>query len=96
MIKASISKLRAKFSQYLDAVRAGQEVLVTDRGKPVAILAPVRGDEEEETRRDALIRTGRLRPPRRPLAGGFWKKPRPADPEGRSLFALLEERAEGR
>jgi prevent-host-death family protein len=96
MKRASISRLKAKLSQYLDAVRGGEEVLVTDRGRPVARLAPVRGEEEEERRRDWLLRTGRLRPPRVPLPHGFFDEPRPSDPEGRSLLALLEERERGR
>jgi hypothetical protein len=49
-----------------------------------------------ESRRDWLIRTGRLRPPRRGVPAEFWGQPRPSDPEGRSLFGLLEEREEGR
>ncbi len=96
MRHASISKLKAKLSQYLDAVRGGEEIIVTDRGRPVARLSRVRGEEEEEGRRDWLLRTGRLRPPRAPLPQDFWDQPRPADPEGRSLFALIEEREEGR
>ncbi len=96
MRRASISKLKAKLSQYLDAVRGGEEILVTDRGRPVARLAPLHGAEEERSHRDWLLRTGRLRPPRRPLPPEFWDVPRPSDPEGRSLFALLEEREEGR
>ena len=96
MKRASISSLRAKLSQYLDAVREGEEVLVTDRGRAVARITPVRGTVEEDSRREWLVRTGRLRPPRKPLPARFWDRPRPADPEGRGLFALIEEREEGR
>lgn len=92
----SISRLKAKLSQYLDAVRRGEEIIVTDRGRPVARIAPVEGLAEESARRDELIRSGRLRPPRRALPKGFWEQRRPADPEGRSLSTLLEEREEGR
>lgn len=93
---ASISQLKARLSRFLDAVRQGEEIIVTDRGHPVARLAPVRGEFAEDARRDQLIRSGRLIPPRRPLPDGFWDRARPSDPEGRGLFALLEEREEGR
>ena len=93
---ASISQLKARLSQFLEAVRRGEEIIVTDRGNAVARLAPVRGELAEDARRDQLIRSGRLRPPRRQLPADFWDRPRPADPEGRGLFALLEEREEGR
>ena len=96
MIKVSISDLKARLSRYLRRVRAGQEVLITDRGRPVARLVPMRGLNEQDGRMQQLVRSGRLRPPRSALPSDFWDRPRPADPEGRALFTLLEERAEGR
>jgi prevent-host-death family protein len=45
MIKVSSSGLKAKLGKYMRAVRAGQEVLVTDREQPVARLVPVRSKE---------------------------------------------------
>lgn len=95
MLRASISSLKARLSHYLAAVRGGQEVLVTDRGTPVARLVPLRGPHGEEARTAELVASGRLRPPRQPLPSDFWHRPRPADPEGRGLLTLLEERAEG-
>jgi len=96
MRTASISDLKARLSAYLDAVREGEEVLVTDRGRPIARLAPVRGAQQDVSRRDLLIRAGRLRPPSGRLPKDFYPRVLPADREGRSLTALLEERREGR
>ena len=95
MIRVSISELKARLSAYLDIVRQGEEVLVTDRGRLIARLAPVMGGEQEEGRRDLLVRSGRLRPPTQPLARDFFKRGLPADPTGRSLSALLDDRGEG-
>jgi prevent-host-death family protein len=36
MIVAGIRETKARLSSYLAAVRAGEEVLITDRGRPVA------------------------------------------------------------
>lgn len=36
MRSAAISRLKASLSEYIDVVKAGEELLVTDRGKPVA------------------------------------------------------------
>lgn len=94
MLKTSISTLKAHLSRYLAAVRGGQEVLITDRGTPVARIVPLRGLQEEEGRTRELVRSGSLRPPRHPLPEDFWDRPRPADPDGRGLYTLLEERAE--
>jgi len=43
--RASSSKLKAKMGQYMRAVRAGEEVVVTDRDQPVARLVPYREAE---------------------------------------------------
>jgi len=96
MTRAPIAELKAKLSYYLDRVRHGQEIVVTDRGRPIALISPIRGAEEQESRKDWLIRTGRLRPPLETLDKSFWKMSRPKDPAGRGVAVLLEERREGR
>lgn len=96
MKRASISTLKAKLSQFLDAVKAGEEVLVTERGKPIARLSPVKGSTRENERIERLVRTGQLLPPRTSRPPDLEKLDRPDDPKGSSLESLLEERAEGR
>ena len=95
MTRTSITDLKARLSAFLDIVRHGEEVLVTDRGRPVARISPVVGNVREQSRREQLIRDGRLRPPTARLPKTFWTQKRPADPKGRSLAALLDERGEG-
>ena len=96
MIKtASISELKAKLSAFLDIVRQGNEVLVTDRGRLIARLAPIKGGRLEDSRRDLLLRTGRLRLPAGALPKDFWDRAHPTDQKGRSLAALLAERESG-
>ncbi|MFV1988836.1 MAG: type II toxin-antitoxin system Phd/YefM family antitoxin [Gemmatimonadota bacterium] len=58
-----ISDLKAKLSQYVDLVQRGEEVVVTDRGRPVARLVGLAGEEDREGRLQQLIRLGRVRPP---------------------------------
>lgn len=94
MKTTSISQLKARLSEFLDAVREGQEVLVTDRGRPIARLAPVREQQQEQSRRDLLVRAGRLRPPTGRLPKDLYSRALPADSKGRALAALLEERRE--
>ncbi len=52
MTKTSITDLKARLSAYLDIVRHGEEVLVTDRGRPIARISPVTGDVHEQTLRE--------------------------------------------
>lgn len=98
MRRVPISELKAKLSEYLKAVRAGEEVIVTDRGKPVARLAPISGPGEAESRLRMLVRTGQARPP--DVEGGIdtdlIAALRPRVPDAGVIDALLEERREGR
>lgn len=96
MRRASIASLKARLSEYLDAVKAGEEVVVTDRGRPIARLGPMEVPASHESRLGALIRAGLARPPLRKLPTGFRDQRGPADPEGRGLGALIQEREEGR
>ena len=47
------------FGKMIRAVRAGEEVIITDRGRPFALVSPCRGEDGLER----LIRAGVLHPP---------------------------------
>jgi len=64
-VEVGIRDLRNNLSRYLDDVREGGEVVVTDRGKPVARLT---GLDERRSRLQDLIDQGLARPPRNPDA----------------------------
>jgi len=44
MIKASASQIKAKMGRYMQAVKDGKEVLITDRERPVARLVPYQAE----------------------------------------------------
>jgi prevent-host-death family protein len=95
MVQASISRLKARLSEYMKLVQRGQEVVVTDRGVPVARIVPLDANRWMEARTQELVKSGLARPPVADLPKDFWKRPRPMDRDGRVLEALLQERAEG-
>jgi prevent-host-death family protein len=95
MKKASITILKAQLSRYLDVVKSGEEVIVTERGRPVARLSAVDPVGVPAGRVSALVREGRMRPPTAAVSGGGTKAVA-EDPSGRSLALLLSERREGR
>lgn len=93
---AAVSELKAGLSAYLARVKAGEEVVVTDRGTPVAKLVPIPQNEDPEwDRMRKLAAQGLVRLPIEPLTDDFWKLPRPKDPQGLVLKAVLEERESG-
>jgi len=94
MKSAPIAILKAKLSEYLDAVKAGEEIIVTERGEPIARLLPIAQEESMEVRMVRLVAAGLVRPPARPLPDEFWTMPMADDPEGLVLKALLEDREE--
>lgn len=93
--RVSVARLKARLSEYLRRASAGEVVVVTDRGTPVARLVPLSRELATEGRVAELVRAGLARAPHRPLDIDLLLQGRPADPEGRSLEMVLEERAEG-
>jgi prevent-host-death family protein len=73
LMEVGIRELRADLSRWVKRVRNGDEVIVTERGKPVARLVPF----VREPKIDQLVREGLATPPRRP-----WKGPLPKPLEG--------------
>jgi prevent-host-death family protein len=92
-----LSQLKAELSRYIARVRGGEEVVVTDRGRPVAKLVPIAGaDLPDSARLSGLERAGLARPGSGRLPADFWSRPRPRDPEARGRQSLLDERETGR
>ena len=96
MKRASVSQLKTSLSAYLLGVKKGEEILVTERGRPIARLGPIAGDEPESDRRQRLIRAGVLRPSSAKLPTELLRPSPVKDREGAVLRDLLEERRSGR
>ena len=97
MKTAAVSELKALLSKYLSKVKAGEEVVVTDRGRPIAKIVPIKRTEMEiPPHLLTLERAGLARIGKSSLPTNFWSLPRPKDKKGAALKALLSEREEGR
>ena len=80
-----IRELRQGLSRYLKRAQQGKRVVVTDRNRPVAVLAPLPEDEDPYER---LIAEGKIRPATRRLE----ELPPPTELEGGpTLSDALEE-----
>jgi prevent-host-death family protein len=93
--RVSVSRLKARLSEYLNAVRNGETVVVTDRGKPVAVVEPLTAAEDWGAVVDRLVAAGLARRAVRPLPDDFYAGPPVADPDGKVLSYLLAERSSG-
>jgi prevent-host-death family protein len=94
MKTAGVAELKARLSRYLARVKVGEEILVTERGVPVARLVPVR-ERDAHAALGELERQGLLRLGSGKLPKGFWKLPRGRDPQALVRKAVAEEREEG-
>jgi prevent-host-death family protein len=95
MKTATVVKLKASLSEYLRSVKAGEEVMITEHGRPIAKLTPavsadVLADRLIEMEKHGVIKLGTGKLPK-----GFWNLPRPKDPKGLVAKAVLQEREQG-
>ena len=91
MHTAGVTELKASLSESLARVKAGEEVLVTEHGRPIAKIVPLSAASPEAST-DELVRAGVLRAPERRMDEEFWRLPRPADPQALTRAVLREER----
>lgn len=60
MTAVGVRVLKNQLSRYLKRVQAGERLLVTDRGRPVAVLSPFSATEPDR-RIEAMLREGEAR-----------------------------------
>jgi prevent-host-death family protein len=88
MERIGVRELRQNASQYLARVARGESIEVTDRGRAVAVLVPIRGDRWEE-----LVTSGQILPS---LGDGTVLDEAPVDYGINASRRLAEIRAEER
>ena len=94
MKTAMITELKNQLSSIIDRVRAGESVLVTDRGQPVARIEPVGADADDDARLgEARANRGWFGSPAPPLPGS---PTRSQSGKGSAVDVLLDERRSGR
>jgi prevent-host-death family protein len=97
MKRATITQAKNGLSALIDQVRAGETVIILDRGRPVARLEPAVQGDDPAGRLARLARAGLVRLPTAPPPLDLLSRRRPRLAPGVSIVeALLEERREGR
>lgn len=92
MKKAAISEIKVSLSEYLAKVKKGEEIIVTERGHPVAKIIPFRVEGLEKEQRLELARQGILELGKGNVSDLFLNPSPIADPSGSVAKALTEER----
>jgi prevent-host-death family protein len=98
MVVATITEAKNGLSALIDQVRAGESVLIMDRGTPVARLeSAISASPDAEGRVARLERVGALRTARKPPVTELLSTSPPhARTASSAVAALIEERREGR
>lgn len=93
MQRIGVRELRQNASRYLDLVKAGESIEVTERGELVALLVP---PPRDLTSRDRLIAAGRLLPASNPSDRVRSPRPVPVAPGEPTNQELLDAGREER
>jgi len=94
MKTVSVSELKTHLSAELRHVKAGEDILVVERGRPIARLVPV-GREEDDVEMAQLAAQGLIRRGTGKVGGAFWRSVRPLDPSGAVRSGVDAERESG-
>jgi len=88
-VRLGLREANQQFSKAMRAVRDGEEVILTDRGRPFAIIAPLR----PETALDRFARAGLIRPAAKT---GTPPRARPVSARGRPAAQIISDQRDER
>ena len=87
-MKLGLREANQQFSKAIKAVRAGKEVVLTERGQPVAVIKPIKAGNAQEAALQAMTEEGLLTPASRkgPMPAPRW---RPVKVKGKPLSQTI-------
>jgi antitoxin (DNA-binding transcriptional repressor) of toxin-antitoxin stability system len=82
--------------EYLDCVKSGEEVLITEDGVPVVKMSPVEVSKNDDPHRMDLIRRGIIRPGRGPVSMEIFKNLPATNVSREDILRIMDEEREDR
>jgi prevent-host-death family protein len=94
-MRLGLRQANQQFSRAIRAVRAGNEVVLTERGRPIAVIKPINRANAKQTALQAIADEGLAKLPSRkgPTPAPRW---RPAKVKGKPLSQTIVEDREDR
>jgi prevent-host-death family protein len=94
-MRMGLREANQQFSKAIKAVKQGKEVILTERGKPIAVIKPLEPKEDQEAVIRRLEAEGILRPAakRGPMPTPSWK---PIRIKGKPMSQTISEEREER
>jgi prevent-host-death family protein len=87
--RVGVRELRQNLSKYLDRIKRGERLEVTEHGQPVAVLAPLPASRGTLER---LVASGRVNAPRTDLLALLPPRGKPTQDLSRALDEAREDR----
>ena len=94
-MKLGLREANQQFSKAIKAVRAGKEVILTERGRPIAVIKPIREADPQQAALQEMADEGLITLPARkgPMPAPRW---RPVKINGQPLSHTIIESREDR
>jgi prevent-host-death family protein len=94
-MKLGLREANQRFSKAIKAVRAGKEVILTERGRPIAVIKPIRQEATQAAALQAMADEGLITLPSRkgPMPSPRW---RPVKIKGKPLSRTIIDDREDR
>jgi prevent-host-death family protein len=94
-MRLGLREANQRFSKAIKAVRAGKEVVLTERGQPIAVIKPIKTNDAREVAIQAMVDEGFLKPASRK---GSTPTPRwrPVKVKGKALSQTVVDDREDR
>ena len=89
-MRLGLREANQRFSKAIRAVRAGKEVVLTERGHPIAVIKPIKKEDAQEAALQAMADEGLITLPSRkgPMPPPRW---RPLKVKGQPLSQTVVE-----
>jgi len=94
MKSVNIAELKNRLCAYLSEVKAGKEIVVRDRRRPIARIVPISPNPEHDEELLALEAEGKVRLGRGVIDDSFWVLPAPRVPMKALKRAVNRDRDE--
>jgi prevent-host-death family protein len=95
-MKLGLREANQNFARVIRTVRAGREVVLTDRGVPIAVIKPFRSEEAGLAAMRRMVDEGLVRPPLRKDTPAMSHRWRPVRLKGKPFSQTIIEEREDR
>jgi prevent-host-death family protein len=94
-MRLGLREANQQFSKAIKAVRAGKEVVLTERGRPIAVIKPIKPEDDQDAALQAMADEGLITPAARkgPMPVPRW---RPVKVKGQPLSQTIIDDREDR